>query len=254
MPFVFVVSAALAWSPGAHRAFADRALALEGLAGGAETAPYARAAAAEDLVITRKWGNWHHYWLSSPMAWRRPSPERVTGLEADLLAAIRAGDAPEAWRFAGLAVHHVQDMASPPHVVPVEHGLGDGFEHADVSALIAAAGIAADGLVGPPSPLGPVDAQRALVAETRDALAVPLLCDDGPLPWTDFWVPPAEGRTFGRLGPRRYGAEPGCAVGTAAFTAARVEAAVAYSRAVARFVVAGLGGALTANDSAPAGP
>lgn len=33
---------------------------------------------------------------------------------------------------AGHMIHHLQDAASPPHVVPVDHGLSDGFESFDV--------------------------------------------------------------------------------------------------------------------------
>ncbi len=33
----------------------------------------------------------------------------------------------------GHAIHHIQDMTSPPHVVPVMHGLYDGFESYEVA-------------------------------------------------------------------------------------------------------------------------
>lgn len=38
--------------------------------------------------------------------------------------------------MAGQAIHHIQDMGSPPHVVPVMHGLWDGFETFEVESDI----------------------------------------------------------------------------------------------------------------------
>ncbi len=231
---------AFAWSPAVHRALSARALELEAGAEGAppalreEAADFPRAAALEDLNLLRKWGRWHHYYVPSPMAWRRPSVERVALLES-LLSDVRAeDDRGRAWVLAGFLAHHVQDMASPPHVVPVEHGLADAFEGYDVRPLVAAAGAEA------PPALAPGAAQHALAAATLAALQEPLACDDAPVAWSDFWRAPTK-RRFGRLGPLRFGRADGCEVGTAAFARARVEAAVAYTRTVVRFVLGGMG-------------
>ncbi|MFN7146151.1 MAG: hypothetical protein ACK4YP_20435, partial [Myxococcota bacterium] len=146
-----LVTPARAFSPEVHRAISARALVLE-----AADAPEARrfpvAAADEDWNLLRKWGAWHHYGWDAPLLWRRPSSERVARLEVALGAALAVGDRDRAWVLAGYAAHHVQDMASPPHVVPVAHGLADGFEDYDVAALVAGAG------AEPPPALGPVDA------------------------------------------------------------------------------------------------
>lgn len=222
-----LLSPARAFSPEVHRAISARALALEA-ADPVEARRFPIAAADEDWNLVRKWGAWHHYGWDAPLLWRRPSGERVARVESALTAALAAGHRGRAWVLAGYAAHHVQDMASPPHVVPVAHGLADGFEDYDVAALIAAAG------AEPPPALGPVDAHRTLAAATAGALAEPLACAEGPLPWTRFWAP-REGR-FGRRGDLRFGAVPGCEDGTLTFVRARIEAAVAYTRAIVRFV------------------
>lgn len=223
-----LLGAAFAWSPAAHRDMAARAVVLEAAAPGApspaEAAAFARAAAGEDLHLARKWAQWHHYWFPERLGVRRPSEERVETLVPRVLAA----EGVEAWRLAGLLVHHVQDMASPPHVIPLHHGLADGFEDVDVTGPIAAS------VAAPPDV--PVEALQAdLVARTRAALEAPLRCDGVTLvPTRDLWVPAPDG--FGTRGPVRFGDLPACEAAFAAFAAARVDDAVASSRAVVRWV------------------
>lgn len=240
-----LIAAAIAWSPAAHRAMAERAVALEAevaattlpsptpaLPNPAEVLAFARAAAGEDLNLARKWARWHHYWFPRPLGVRRPSHERAAALIARLPTAVGA----ERWRLAGLLAHHVQDMASPEHVVPVHHGIAGGFEHVDVSGRIVASTAAPLDL--------PIDAlQPALVAKTRAALEAPLSCDGLTLvPLRDLWVPadPAAdpAADFGRPGPVRYGGLPACDAAFDVFTAARVDDAVAWTRAVVRTVAA----------------
>jgi hypothetical protein len=61
---------------------------------------------------------------------RVDSSVRIKDLEADLVPIMHEGDAASlsALGDLGHAIHQLQDMASPPHVVPVMHGLEDTFE------------------------------------------------------------------------------------------------------------------------------
>lgn len=254
---------AVAFEPQDHRAMAERAVALELGAAFATTAPAAvlptgapaastaattapttatlaarwlpRGAANEDWNLPRKWTRWHHYdppgFEVHPLG-RRTSAERVATLDDELRAAAAAGDEAEAWLLAGLAAHHLQDMASPLHVVPVAHGLGDPFEGYPFAPLIAEAGSPAT-----PVPSGsPPEVQRTLALATLTALETPLPCPSGPVPWSRVWVP--GDRSFGRYGDVPFGGVPGCEAATEAFARARVEDAVAATRSVVRYVLA----------------
>ena len=132
----------------------------------------------------------------------------------------------DVWAMAGLLAHHLQDMASPPHVVPVAHGLGDDFESYDFRSLVAEA--TGDPVVILPPP----DAQRAAAQETLAALAEPMACADGPVPWSEVWI---AGDGWGRHGPERFGHIPGCEAATAAFAQARIEDALSWTRAIIRY-------------------
>ncbi len=74
----------------------------------------------EDVNLIKKWGKYSHYF----------NPEKplhdLRRLDASLrVVELLGGHATEE---VGHAIHHLQDMASPPHVVPVRHSLFDGFE------------------------------------------------------------------------------------------------------------------------------
>lgn len=226
---VLLILPALAFSPWDHEAMAARALALEGGAAPRFTA----SAAAEDWNLPRKWTRWHHYHSPSfdvHSFGRHPSHERVETLDARLRAAVAEGNTTRAWQYAGFIAHHLQDMASPPHVVPVAHGLNDGFESWPFEAAIAATTTAPP----PNSDWTPMSGQASLSSATLAALDVPLVCDDAPLPWSRFWQARPGG--FGVLGDLRFGTAPGCAAGTARFVEDRIGAAVAETRALIRYV------------------
>jgi hypothetical protein len=198
---------------------------------------------AEDLNLHVKWTGWHHFYspegpLDTPV--RQGSEARVRELWDEALEAASHGDLERAFDRAGHLTHHLQDMASPPHVVPVNHGLGDSFERYGVRASLARAP------QRDVEPLSGVEAQRALARETLNAVRQESVqVGEGAIPWSAFWTEPAE-HTPGAFG--RYGDEPGNAFGQpevrwrgrthavppeayAAFMDARVSGAVAYSRA-----------------------
>jgi hypothetical protein len=164
----------------------------------------------------------------------------VRELWEEALEAARHGDLERAFDRAGHLAHHVQDMASPPHVVPVNHGLTDRFERYGVRAALARAS------GRQVAPLPGAEAQQALARETlaavrSDSLPTP----QGPIPWSAFWAEPAthDAASFGE-----YGGEAGNAFGARevrwqgrahqidlagydAFMDARAAGAVAYTRA-----------------------
>jgi hypothetical protein len=200
-------------------------------------------ATAEDLNLHVKWTGWHHFYfpegtLDTPI--RQASDARVRALWEEAMEAARHGDLERAFDRAGHLAHHLQDMASPPHVVPVNHGLGDGFERHGVRPSLAR--LAGREL----APLSGADAQQALARETLAAIrSESLPTREGAIPWSAFWAEPGK-RGPGVFG--GYGAEVGNAFGQgsvtwqgrkheidpaayATFMDARVSGAVAYSRA-----------------------
>lgn len=238
---------AAAFSVGDHRALTEAALK----AAGSEARPLIAAhrdavlhgATAEDLNLHVKWTGWHHFYFpegSLHTALRHASDARVRELWEEALEAARHGDLERAFDRAGHLAHHVQDMASPPHVVPVNHGLWDRFERYGVHASLARA----------PSrqvePLPGAEAQQALARETLAAVrSDSLTTSHGPIPWSAFWSEPST-RVAAAFG--SYGGEAGNAFGVrevrwqgkrhpidpagyAAFMDARVSGAVAYTRA-----------------------
>lgn len=85
----------------------------------------------EDINLWNKWvkGYAHFYNPYYPIKicklgfCRHSADVRIRMLENDLR------NKTSSWgRTVGAAIHHLQDMCSPPHVVPVMHASGDGFE------------------------------------------------------------------------------------------------------------------------------
>lgn len=239
-----VAAPAHAFGIDAHRQLTARAIALEAAewpALAVHAGDLAVANVAEDLNVVVKWGFYNHYF--NPMgavrtSWRATSDARVAGLWTDIEAAIRAGDAEEAWDRAGHLLHHIQDMASPPHVIPVEHGLGDGFERYPIGPLVA-------GAQGTRVPaMGGIELHEDLARRTWDAVETGSYDRCGrTIRWEQHWAP--ERGEFGRYGGEgnRFGDAADCpeeADAMHAFAEARVEDAVGYSRTFLRDVAARL--------------
>ncbi len=200
-------------------------------------------ATAEDLNLHVKWTGWHHFYDPEgnlDTALRQASDARVRELWEQALEAAHHGDLERAFDRVGHLAHHLQDMASPPHVVPVNHGLGDGFEGMGARASLARA------LRREVAPLSGVEAQQALARETLAAVrGESLPTDQGPIPWSAFWAEPVSrapgafgdyglegGDGFGQPRVRWHGREHQVdPAGYAAFMDARVSGALAYTRA-----------------------
>lgn len=89
----------------------------------------------EEDVITlglQRLLNWHFYDPGKRLgrAWwgaYRSNTNRFGSL-AEKFAELKSGDVQERYELAGRLVHHVQDMNSPPHTVPVYHTTKDQFD------------------------------------------------------------------------------------------------------------------------------
>lgn len=223
----------------AHRQLTTRAVALEAAAHpeiGARVLDLVASNLGEDLNLVVKWGAFNHYF--NPMGsvrttWRSTSDARVSGLQEELRHALAAGDEGEVWLLAGAILHHVQDMASPPHVVPVEHGIGDGFEGYSLDGLVLSArGTSVPEMSG-------TRAQVELAKRTWTVVQTEGYDACGAThQWSEFWQ--AEPGVFGQYGGRgnRFG-EGACPeedARMAEFAGDRVEDAVGYSRAWLRWV------------------
>ncbi len=196
---------------------------------------------AEDLNLPVKWTGYHHFFhpgTSLDSSFRKDSGTRVRVLWAEAEEAARNGDLARAFDRVGHLVHHIQDMAVPMHVVPVMHGLSDRFEqHAARQAVLT--------VTRELTPLSGEEAQLALARETLEVVRTGSLpVEGGAIPWSAFWAEPttrAPG-AFGGYGVvgnafdskevrwqgRTWKADPSAYED---FVDARVESAVAYSRA-----------------------
>ncbi len=258
---------AAAFSVEAHQSITEKA--LETVRGaqarrllGEHRSAVVHGATAEDLNLHVKWTRWHHFYCpegSLDSAFRQGSDARVRELWEEAMEAARNGDLDRAFDRAGHLVHHVQDMASPPHVVPVNHGLGDRFEGYGIRSSLARAP------VREVEPLPGDEAQKAMARETLAAVrSESLATPQGVIPWSAFWAEP-EVRVPGAFG--HYGTEVGNAFGAAvvrwdgtphtvgpeaylAFMSARVSGAVAYSRAFLEWASAQFAAAATAQPVA----
>ncbi|QRK04864.1 hypothetical protein JQX13_32190 [Archangium violaceum] len=194
---------------------------------------------AEDLNLPVKWAGYHHFFhpgVSLDSSFRKDSGARVRGLWQEAEEAASNGDLARAFDRVGHLVHHIQDMAVPMHVVPVMHGLSDRFEQHSAGQFSLGREIA---------PLSGEEAQLALARETLEVVRTGSLnVEGGAIPWSAFWAAPAtnkpgafggygvvgnafdskevrwKGRTW-KVDPSEYDD----------FVDARVESAVAYSRA-----------------------
>ena len=95
----------------------------------------------EDLNVVRKDLTYSHYYHPGKdlHMFRYDSSVRVSELATFLEQRKQAGGSVGLSEMIeiGHAIHHLQDMASPPHVVPVAHGLTDGFESYDFNGDIS---------------------------------------------------------------------------------------------------------------------
>lgn len=86
----------------------------------------------EDDISLQRLMNWHFYDPGSRLgrAWwgaRKSNTKRFEYL-AEKLTNSAGKDLPDIYGLAGRLAHHIQDMSSPPHTVPVYHTTKDPFD------------------------------------------------------------------------------------------------------------------------------
>ncbi|MBU6376201.1 MAG: hypothetical protein KGQ59_09415 [Bdellovibrionales bacterium] len=86
-----------------------------------------RANQWEDQNLLRKWARYSHFYNPERefASLRLTSKDRIISLETKIKS---RGPGPAPKKYIGEALHHVQDMSTPTHVIPVNHLWTDGFE------------------------------------------------------------------------------------------------------------------------------
>ena len=96
-----------------------------------ETETIIKGNLSEDYNLARKWLKNSHYY--NPTKWIRTLYRDDASYRVRYLAEkIQEERGDKRLRKLGQIMHFVQDMTSPPHVIPIVHGLGDGFEKLQV--------------------------------------------------------------------------------------------------------------------------
>lgn len=192
---LLVSSGARAFSVSNHEALTrsaiDAAIASDGVPElAAHRAVVVAGSRDEDLNLHVKWTGWNHFFhpgQTLDMAFRKDSSARVRALWQEAEEAASHGDLVQAFSRVGHLVHHIQDMASPPHVVPVMHGLTDRFEQRALSPRTLAE--------GPPLDIAPMSGEEAQLALAQETLSLvrtgALPAEDGNIPWSAFWAEPS---------------------------------------------------------------
>jgi len=218
----------------AHRVLTERAVEAEGLAGVGQWLWQGNR--AEDTRLDIKWRQYSHYFRpGDPVTLQRRSTSdaRVEMLWEEAERARAVGDEEAMWTAVGGVLHHIQDMASPPHVVPIAHDLRDGFESWPVNDLVQGLTLTA------PQPLDPISAHTQLALETWECVQNDVVTGCGQtIPLSGIWQASPSG-SFGDYGAREFGEAGECAALSAAFEDVleeRLSAAIHYSRAVLQYV------------------
>ncbi len=229
-----ILSTADAFRLSAHRALTEAAVEAEDLQ---EVGRLLwRGNRAEDLRLDIKWRLYSHYYrpdatLTLPR--RGTSDRRVALLWQRAQRAAEDGDIDAMWFAVGGVIHQVQDMASPPHVVPIAHDLRDGFERYMVTDLIANLPLEA------PDPIDPIVAHQTLAWETWEQVRVDAVEGCGQIvPLSEVWQAP-EQTDFGGYGSWKFGDVGDClelADACDAVMVGRLSAAVFFTRAILRYI------------------
>lgn len=251
--------AATAFSVELHGDVARRAwMAEAALRGEMECSAACRAftngAAHEDInTPTVKWLRFHHYHRPDRMIQTtfREGPEvRMWELWQDALSAARAGDLTGAWERAGHVAHFIADVGSPPHVVPVAHGLSDSFEKTASREIIGDeqfSRLEGNATLEVASPVDALDGHATHTLAVVNDPSGGVACADGRrVPWSAFWAESNDGDGWGGYG------EAGNTFGTdsfefqgqpcvvepeqwLAFVTARTDDAIGWTRAFLRW-------------------
>ena len=170
----------------------------------------------EDKNLLRKWTRYSHFYNPERTfdSVRLNSHDRMIDLEHQLRA---CPDESRCNELLGKALHHIQDMAAPPHVLPVNHFWTDGFEKLDIR-IIPGFGFASCDLLFSEALRSTLSGIHQSTAQETWSLSqrgwIQAIRFERPrsrpmrIPLITFWVPGASG-SWGEYGPfgNVFGAE-----------------------------------------------
>lgn len=199
-----------------HQAIAEFNQCFPGTFGYLSELSIIEANIEEDLNFVRKAGFYSHYYSPSKKLKMRRFDSSISVMETEealkilFKLGVMGGLFGDPQAYLGRVIHHLQDSASPPHVVPVDHGLFDGFESYTVNPDIALAAVPASKnpcafYVGGNEKLKFIHILKRTATETLHDLEsfVPGATRDGGdlgLSWREaFWTPSTD-RSFGQYG------------------------------------------------------
>lgn len=228
---IFVLSLpAHAFEPRKHADFSREAAAIYQVCTGRELPgnvidAFVKGSVREDDPTLERALNWHFYNRDGKIGTYRKffltcegSNGRIFQKRLDTLDYLIDAKRPldEIYAVAGRAVHHIQDMSSPPHAMPIYHTIFDKFDKyeftptsVDVSGICADAGT---------KKYVPLELLENAARNTLEAVERPVVFDDGKTvsgeTWLKFWGGPedqcyagfstygAYGNSFGKSKPR----------------------------------------------------
>ncbi len=167
----------------------------------------------EDLNLLRKWTSFSHFYHPEHdfRSLRATSRDRALDLEEQL----RNPHESDREALIGKALHHLQDMAAPPHVIPVNHFWTDGFEKLTLTVAPSFGFASCQDLLDQASKVSLSELHQSIAEETwksvrtgslrgvrvsgsvRKHLALPLLMfwnPNGPGEWGEYGI---VGNAFG---------------------------------------------------------
>jgi hypothetical protein len=224
-----LVSPCSAFEPKKHEIFSHHAAAIYESCTGRALSKELVSAFAQGAVDEDEWSltraiNWHfynndkklgRYWKICHGSNEHIFCERYNELE-HLLAAKATNM--EIYALAGRIAHHIQDMSSPPHVMPIYHTSGDKFD-TYIPAPGAVVDVAAickevNGPVVEPFKMLNDAAQKTLKAVAHQEIALASGKTDENETWMKFWGGPDDKKlsgfkTYGEYG-NIFGTIPPC--------------------------------------------
>lgn len=189
-------------------------------------AAFAKGAVDEDEIGLTRARNWHFYNNGGKIGKYRILflhcngsnghifNERLKTLNKMIVSKTSPRDI---YALAGRAAHHIQDMSSPPHVMPIYHTTGDRFDSYKPAPISApdAASLCID-IKG--TACGPPELLELAAQNTLKAVAEPVVFSCGKIveneTWMKFWGGPDDKerpgfKLYGEYG-NNFGTIPSC--------------------------------------------
>lgn len=228
---LMLVSPCYAFEPKKHDLFSNHAASLYETCTGRVMLKELSPAFAGGAVDEDEWGltrakNWHFYNNDNKIGryWKiilycYGSNEHIFCKRLKKLEFMLTSKAPniEIYEVAGRVAHHIQDMSSPPHVMPIYHMDHDKFDIYE-PAPVPASDVTAICKDVNRTVVGPLELLERAAQNTLKAVANPVVFDNGKTveneTWMKFWGGPDDKelsgfKTYGEYG-NLFGTIPPC--------------------------------------------